>query len=147
LHTISPASAACSQAWHDHPPVVAWERLLGRFTDLFTRPSAALFTILVGAWVLCPGRRTVTRMIGIGDPDGEHAHDAYHRFVRAGQWTMARLWCRLLLLLVATLELPKTLWLHGDDTLFHKSGRKVKGAGSFRDPIRSRANKVVYAWA
>jgi len=130
----------------DHPPVIAWERLLGRFADLFTRPSAALFMVLIGAWVLCPGRRTVIRMIGIGDPDGEHAHDAYHRFVRAGQWTMARLWCRLLLLLVATLELPKTLWLHGDDTLFHKSGRKVKGAGSFRDPIRSRANKVVYAW-
>ena len=34
------------------PSVVAWEHLLGRFTDLFTRPSAALFTILIEAWVL-----------------------------------------------------------------------------------------------
>jgi hypothetical protein len=59
---------------------------------------------------------------------------------------MARLWCRLVLLLVATLDLPKTLCLHGDDTLFHKSGRKVNGAGSFRDPIRSRGQKTVYAW-
>jgi hypothetical protein len=115
LHTISPASLACSQAWHDHPPVVAWERLLGRFANLFTRPSAALFTILVGAWVLCPGRRTVTRMIGIGDPDGVHAHDAYHRFVRAGAWWMARLWCRLLGLLLAHLELGERLVLLLDD--------------------------------
>ena len=35
-----------------------WERLLGRYANLFTRPSAALFTILVGAWGLCPGRHT-----------------------------------------------------------------------------------------
>ena len=76
MHTISPASSAGSLPWHDHPPAVAWERLLGRFTDLFTRPSAAIFRMLIAAWVLCPGRRTLTRMIGIGDPDGEHAHDA-----------------------------------------------------------------------
>ena len=107
MHTTSPASTACPPARHDHPSAIAWERLLGGFADFFTRPSAALFTILVGAWVLCPGRRTVTRMIGISDPDGEHAHDAYHRFVRAGAWTMARLWCRLLGLLVAHLELAR----------------------------------------
>ena len=32
-----------------------------------------------------------------------------------------------------------------DDTLFHKSGRKVQGAGNFRDPIRSRPPRIVYA--
>jgi hypothetical protein len=146
LSTISPASSACTLPWHDHPPVVAWERLLWNFADLFRRPSFQLFLTLISAWPLCPGRRTVTRMITVADPDGEHAHDAYHRFLRAGQWSMARLWCRLTLLLVASLDLPKELRLHGDDTLFHKSGRKVKGAGSFRDPIRSRGQKTVYAW-
>jgi hypothetical protein len=30
LHTISAASLPCSQAWHDHPPIIVWERLLGR---------------------------------------------------------------------------------------------------------------------
>ena len=125
---------------------MAWERLLGNFSDLFRRPSFSLFVSLMNAWPLCPGRRTVTRMITIADSDGEHAHDAYHRFLRAGQWDMAQLWCRLTLLVVATLELPKELLLHGDDTLFHKSGRKVKGAGSFRDPIRSRGQKTVFAW-
>jgi hypothetical protein len=132
LHTICPPPS------HDHSPAIAWNGLVGRYADLFTRPSATLFTILVGAWVLCPGRRTVTRMIGIGDPVGEHAHDAYHRFLRVGAWTMARLWCRLLGLLLAHLELSARLVLDLDDTLFHKCGRKVNGAGSFRDPIRSR---------
>jgi len=32
-----------------------------------------------------------------------------------------------------------------DDTLFHKSGRKVDGAGSFRDPVRSRGQHTVFA--
>jgi hypothetical protein len=32
-----------------------------------------------------------------------------------------------------------------DDTLFHKSGRKVDGAGIFRDAVRSTIHRVVYA--
>ena len=136
---MSPASSACPQPWHDHPPVIAWKRLLDRFADLFTRPSAALFTILIGAWVLCPGRRTVTRMIGIGDPDGVHAHDAYHRFLRVGAWTMARLWCRLLVLLVAHLELGKRLVLDLDDK--SQSTALAASAGS---PMRAIGT---LAWA
>jgi hypothetical protein len=29
-------------------------------------------------------------MIRIADPHGRRAHDAYHRFLRAGVWSMAR---------------------------------------------------------
>jgi len=32
-----------------------------------------------------------------------------------------------------------------DDTLFHKTGRKIDGAGIFRDAVRSLARSVVYA--
>ena len=32
-----------------------------------------------------------------------------------------------------------------DDTLFHRVGRKVNGAGSFRDPVRSRGQRTVFA--
>jgi hypothetical protein len=84
-------------------------------------------------------------MITIADPEGHRAHDAYHRFLRAGAWSMAQLWCLLALLLVTHLDLPRHLVLYLDDTLFHKTGRKVKGAGNFRDPIRSTGNQVVYA--
>lgn len=48
-------------------------------------------------------------------------------------------------LLLADLELGERLVLDLDDTLFHKCGRKVKGAGSFRDPIRSRGQHIVFA--
>jgi len=122
-----------------------WATLLGACAPVFTGPSFRLFGPLVTAWVLCPGRRTVTRLIGVADPWGTHAHDAYHRFLRAGAWRMATLW-RLLVLLLVTWRAPAgRLGVDLDDTLFHKSGRKIAGAGIFRDPIRSTARNVVYA--
>jgi hypothetical protein len=41
---ISPAGATPGP---DDSPVIEWERLLGRFTDLFSRPSSGLFLTLV----------------------------------------------------------------------------------------------------
>src|SRR5437588_3209422 len=90
--------------------------------------------------------RTVTAMIRIADPHGRRAHDAYHRFLRAGVWSMARLWRIGAAGMVATFYAGRDkLVLDLDDTLFHKSGRKVQGAGNFRDPIRSRPPRIVYA--
>jgi len=122
-----------------------WDALLRAGAAVFTRPSFPLFWTLVSAWVLCPGRRTVTRMIGIADPEGEHAHDAYHRFLRAGAWTMTELWQILVGLLVRRLAPTGGLHMDLDDTLFHRAGRKIEGAGVFRDPDRSTTRKVVYA--
>jgi hypothetical protein len=122
-----------------------WDAFLGACVTVFTQPSFLLFQTLVSAWVLCPGRRTVTRMIGVADPEGEHAHDAYHRFLRAGAWQMTELWRMLVGLLVPRLVPTGVLRVDLDDTLFHKAGRKIEGAGTFRDPIRSTARNVVYA--
>ncbi len=33
-----------------------------------------------------------------------------------------------------------------DDTLFHHSGRKINGAGYWRDAVRSTKKNIVYAW-
>src|SRR5437879_11693929 len=75
-----------------NPQLEAFTLLLQAAAPAFTQPSFALFTELISAWVLCPTRRTVTAMIRIADPQGRRAHDAYHRFLRAGAWSMARLW-------------------------------------------------------
>lgn len=122
-----------------------WDAFLGACVTVFTQPSLLLFQTSVSAWVLCPGRRTVTRMIGVADPEGEHAHDAYHRFLRGGAWTLAELWQVLVGLLVTRLAPTGVLHVDLDDTLFHKAGRKIEGAGVFRDPVRSTARNVVYA--
>ena len=73
-----------------NPQLEAFTLLLQAAAPAFTQPSFALFSELICAWVLCPARRTVTAMIRIADPHGRRAHDAYHRFLRAGVWSMAR---------------------------------------------------------
>jgi len=123
----------------------AWEMGLVVFAEVFTRPSFELFRELVCAWVLASGRRTVTGMIRAITPGGRRAHDAYHRFLRTGAWTLVPLWRLLLVHLVTHLDLHGPLQLDLDDTLFHKSGRKIEGAGVFRDAVRSSSRTVVYA--
>jgi hypothetical protein len=115
------------------------------FESVFTLPSFALFCQLVSAWVLCPGRHTVTRMLGMLDSRRRRPHDAYHRFLRAGAWSLGELWRLLAGKLVASLVPQGSLLLDLDDTLFHKAGRKIEGAGVFRDAVRSTRASVVYA--
>lgn len=123
----------------------AWDLLLAVFAPAFTQPSFALVCDLACAWVLCPGRRTVTRLVWTMDPARRRCHDAYHRFLRAGAWRMAALWELLVGLLVHRLAPQGVLRVDLDDTLFHKAGRKIEGAGVFRDAVRSIGRSVVYA--
>ena len=125
--------------------VPAFDTLLAACSPVFTSPSFALFSDLAAAWVLCTGRRTVTGMLRFCEPLEDRAHDAFHRLLREGAWAMAQLWMVLALLLVAALCPTGVIILDLDDTLFHKAGRKVNGAGIFRDAVRSTAKQVVYA--
>jgi hypothetical protein len=124
----------------------AWERILGWLAAVFSTPSREIFTRLVKAWVLCPGRRTLTRLYQLAEPEGKKAHDAYHRFLRAGAWSLAALWRLLALLLVATLCPRGRIPLDLDDTLFRKSGRRMEGAAWWRDAVSSTGQKVVHAF-
>jgi len=112
---------------------------------VFSAPSFAIFKDLLGGWVLAPGRRTITAMISVADPTARRAHDAYHRFVRDGAWAMSGLWRVLATHAIAALAPTGVVGLDCDDTLFHKAGRKVDGAGIFRDAVHSTTRRVVYA--
>jgi len=125
--------------------VSAWTALLEGTRTVFGAPSFAIFTQLLTGWVCAPGRRTITAMITIADPGGVRAHDAYHRFVRDGAWQMSRLWQVLAVHAITRFAPTGVVDLDCDDTLFHKSGRKVAGAGIFRDAVRSTVRRVVYA--
>lgn len=123
-----------------------WPAIVGLAAPCFTRPGFAIFADLIAGWVLAPGRRTVTRMIAVADPDGWRAHDAYHRLVRDGAWRMTNLWRVLAVRLVETLcAAGAPVLLDLDDTLFHKAGPRVDGAGIFRDAVRSTRNRTVHA--
>ena len=123
-----------------------WSAIIVSVASAFTRPSFAIFADLAAGWVLTPGRRTITRIIGVIDPEGRRAHDAYHRLLRDGVWDMGRLWAILAVTIVENLvDADAEVCLDLDDTLHHKSGRKIEGAGIFRDAVRSTRNRTVHA--
>ncbi|MEA1951555.1 MAG: transposase [Planctomycetota bacterium] len=123
-----------------------WLELLAGFAPAFTSPSLQLFIRMATGWVLCPGRRTITRMYQLAEPQGGRAHDAYHRFFRVGAWSMSVLWKLLAQMLVPRLYPSGAIPLDLDDTAFHKSGRKVEGAAWWRDAVRSTGQKVVHCF-
>src|SRR5271156_7048903 len=126
-------------------PARAFFDLLGVGRGAFSAPGFALFSRLLTGWVLAPGRRTIAAMFVAGDPQGIRSLDAYHRFVRCGRWSRDARWRALVLFMVGTLANDGPVVVLIDDTLFKKTGRKVEGAGIFRDAVRSSSFRVVYA--
>ena len=123
-----------------------WDAILTSLASVFTVPSREIFTRLASAWVLCPGRKTVTNIYQLAEPLEEKAHDAYHRFFRGGAWSLSSLWRLLALALVAVLCPKGTIPLDLDDTVFKKSGRKIENGGWWRDAVASTGQKVVHAF-
>jgi hypothetical protein len=120
--------------------------LVQQFLPFFTQPAGVIFTQLTVGWILCTVRRTVTGMLPFVDPQGQRAHDAYHRFFPDARWNMAKLWQLLAKILIQTFCRNAIITLGLDDTLFHHSGKKIYGAGYWRDAVRSTKSKTVYAW-
>ena len=126
-------------------PGQVWKALLASAVGAFTSPSFALFCELMTAWACTTARRSIVQMVGVMDPASRAAHDAYHRLVRAGAWSLARCFEALCKLVVASLLGPGRIVLYLDDTLFHRNGPKVEGAASWRDAVRSTKKRVVFA--
>ena len=84
-------------------------------------------------------------MITIADPVGRRAHDAYHRFFRDGVWNLSELWRLLAVHAIGRFAPEGVVALDCDDTLFHKTGRRIDGAGIFRDAVRSTGTRTMYA--
>jgi hypothetical protein len=126
--------------------ISTWTTLLQQFFPAFTAPGTQIFLALVSGWVLCTARRTITGVLPFADPKGQHAHDAFHRFLPDARWDRKALWKLLTVLLVKTFAGPGIIELDLDDTLFHRCGRKVCGAGWWRDAVRSTRTHIVYAW-
>ena len=126
--------------------ITTWTSLLKPFLGVFTRPGRGIFTRLTVGWILCTVRRTVTGMLAFADPQGEQAHDAYHRFFPDARWCMDKLWQILTHILIVRFYRTGQITLALDDTLFHHSGKKIDGAGWWRDAVRSTKNKHISAW-
>jgi hypothetical protein len=126
----------------------AWEAIILNFSTVFTQPTVHIFINLITGWILCTARRTITGILPFAEPKGKgkRPHDAYHRLFPKSRWLPAHLWRLLAQLLIGLFCPVGTIWMDLDDTIFHRTGRNIDGAGWWRDPILSTASHVVHCW-
>jgi DDE superfamily endonuclease len=117
--------------------------LLEALAPAFRREVHLLFCQMAAAWIVCLGRRTISRVWETTGQAQRRSHVAAFRLFSQASWNWDEV-CRLLLLQVLTLLVPGTrLWVVIDDTLCHKRGAKVAFGGIFLDAVLStRKHKV-----
>lgn len=119
--------------------------LLLAFQSCFTQPSFDSFWALACAWILCSGRRSLTRVIQSAQLTQFKHYCSFHRFFSQARWDLDDLGhCVFQLLLPFCAEV---LVAAVDDTLARKSGRHIWGAGMHHDPLRSTQKRPFFAFS
>jgi len=110
--------------------------LLWSFRYCFSLPSFDSFVTLVTGFILCPGRHSISRVIQAGLPSAPRKHHStLYRFLSRGRWLADSLGHMLFHLLLPLL--PAEILAIVDDTLCHRSGPHLFGAGMHHDASRS----------
>ena len=103
-----------------------------------------MFCLMVAGWIVCLGRRTVSRVWETTGQAEERNHAAAFRLFSQAAWNWDEI-CRLLLIrILATLVPGMRVWLVVDDTLCHKRGAKVAFGGIFLDAVLSTKRHKVF---
>ncbi len=124
--------------------VHSFASLLLAFQPCFTQPSFRSFWALACAWILCCGRRSLTRIIQSGDLAQFKHFCSFHRFFSQARWNLDDLGrCVFDLFLPSC---PPVLVGAVDDTLARKSGRHIWGAAMHHDPLRSTKVRPVFSF-
>lgn len=121
--------------------------VLATLRPCFTAPSFRTFTTLVAGMIAQPGRRTITGMLCAAGVAGVWHHTrAYWLFGRA-RWCIDEVATALTGLVVSSL-LPaeSAVVIAVDDTLFHRSGRKVHAAAWHHDGAAKGPRTHKVAW-
>ena len=110
--------------------------ILASFAGCFTAPSFGNFVGLVSGWILCQGKHRISRMIqSAGGPARRKHFSTLYRFLSRGRWTADQLGHVLFHLMLPWL--PEEIDAMVDDTLCHRSGPHIFGAGMHHDASRS----------
>jgi hypothetical protein len=108
--------------------------LLIAFGPCFTAPTMRTFQALVVGFLAWPGQHTVTGMLVGAGLAGRRHHDLAYRFFSTARWSADQLGLILLDLITQTLLPPGApVVLAVDDTLWHRTGRKIHGTAWHHD--------------
>ena len=116
--------------------------LLQVFTAAMTEPTAESFRQLFAGWIFAP-RRNIVGALRATAPTKHHS--AYHRVFASARWSIDKVGLAIFDLIVK-LTGQSTYYLVGDDTLIHKTGLKVYGAGMHRDACQSSSGFTSFRW-
>ena len=118
--------------------------LLAALAPAFRPEVHGLFCQMVAAWIVCLGRRSISRVWETTGQADRRNHAAAFRLFSQAVWNWDEV-CRLLLLHLLTRLLPGScLWLVVDDTLCHKRGARVAFGGIFLDAVLSSKRHKVF---
>ena len=108
----------------------------------FRLEAGNMFRLLVGAWIACLGRRSISRVWDTTGQADQRNHAAAFRLFSQAAWNWDEV-CRFLLLRILVLVPGVRVWLVVDDILCHKRGAKVAFGGIFLDAVlSSKRHKV-----
>lgn len=117
--------------------------LLGVFAGCFTAPTFATFAALVTGFVRQTGAHTVCGMLTGAGLERVWHHSRAHRFFSQARWSVDTVGLVLADLIVAHLvPAGGPLLVAIDDTLFHRSGRKVHAASWCHDGAAKGPHKI-----
>ena len=110
----------------------------------FRQEVHALFCQMVVAWIVCLGRRSISRVWETTGQTDQRNHAAAYRLFSQAAWNWDEV-CRLLMIRILATLVPGTqVWLVVDDTLCHKRGAKVAFGGIFLDAVLSTKRHKVF---
>jgi hypothetical protein len=121
--------------------------VLGPLAPAFRAEPFEMFQLMVGAWIVCLGRRTISRVWETTGHTLLRNHAAAFRLYSEAAWNWDEV-CRIhLLAIVACLVPGMHIWAVVDDTLCHKRGMKVAFGGIFLDAVLSTKGHKVFRFA
>src|SRR5262249_44523680 len=101
--------------------------IIQAITPALTRPTLQRFVLLMGAALLCTGRRPVANLLRVVAPLAAGHTTTYQRVFSSASWSAMRLACGLCRLVVTLSPGDQPLLLVGDDTVDGHPGRRVYG--------------------
>ena len=120
--------------------------LVGMYGPSFRPEVFRMFQLMLGAWIVCLGRRTVSRVWETTGHSQHVDHSAAFRLFSQAVWNWDEV-CRILILQIYAALLPAAeVWLVVDDTLCHKRGGRVAFGGMFLDAVLSTKKKKVFRY-
>jgi SRSO17 transposase len=120
--------------------------MLLSFSECFSTPTFETFQVMVQGWLLCRGRRTITRVLLAGGGLRRRSFECYHRFFNRARWSVDALSLQVLRLALELVPAGLELVVAVDDTLTRKNGKRIWGAAMHHDPLRSTARRKQFSF-